>query len=325
MKKILAALAGSILIGALAVWGIVHTKQPPQSNEDEAPAEANTPGIVQLKPEQLTQAGIVVANLEPREVAREVKGYGRVIDTQPLLDLLAELRAAQATLEVSTKEYERVRALHANDQNASARALETASATVKRDQIQVETIRSRLGSAWGPAFIKSDAARLVQSLSSLEAVLIRVDLPVDESLKSSPATARVLSPFDPTRSAEARFLGRATMASAQTPGQGFLFLLQPNSFELRPEMGLITFLTLEGPRLRGVILPRSAIVRHQGQAWVYIQTGDGTFERKPVVLEHALDDGWFIDASAAPSGRVVVGGAQTLLSEELRPQIHLAD
>jgi hypothetical protein len=329
MNNVLAALAGGILIGALALWGFtqLNTERPQQLDEDAASIAANAaiPGVIQLGPEQQAKAGIVLADLAPREVSQEVKGYGLVIDTQPLLDLLAELRSAEATLEASTKEYERVQALHANDQNASARTVETASATVKRDQIQVETIRSRLGSAWGPQFIKSDAARLVQSLSTLEAVLIRVDLAVDESLQSSPATARVVSPMDSTRSAEARFLGRATTAPAQTPGQGFLFLLQPNSLDLRPGMGLVTFLTLEGPRLHGVLLPRSAIVRQQGQAWVYVQTGDRTFERKLVVLEHALDDGWFVDANAAPAGRVVIGGALTLLSEELRSQIHLAD
>jgi hypothetical protein len=77
--------------------------------------------------------------------------------------------------------------------------------------------------------------------------------------------------------------------------------------------------------MRGVVLPRSAVVRHQGQAWVYAQSGDQTFERIPVALEHGIDAGWFIDASAAPSGRVVVSGAQALLSEELRSQLPVVD
>jgi hypothetical protein len=291
----------------------------------EAPASNLPLGVVELAPDQQAKAGIVLANPEPRELAREVKAYGGVIDTQPLLDLLAELRSAQASLDASTKEYARVQALHANDMNASARAVETAAATLKRDQIQVEAIRSRLSSDWGTAFTKSDNTRLAQALTSLDAVVIRVDLAVGESLPSPPAAGRVLSPFDSTRSADARLLGRATVASAQTPGQGFLFVLQPNSFELRPGMGVVAFLALEGPRLHGVVLPRSAIVRHQGQAWVYAQTSDRRFERKPVVLEHAIDEGWFIDTSAIPSGRLVIDGAQILLSEELRSQIQLAD
>lgn len=328
MRNVLVALAGGIVIGALAVWGISHVRPQPAATPDDAeeqPAASGPPGTVQLTPEQQAKVGIVVANPESRELAREVKGYGRVIDPQPLFDLRAELSSAQAALEASTKEYERVQTLHANDQNASARTVETASAAVKRDQIQVEAIRSKLSSAWGPAFIKSDAGRLAQALTNLEAVLIRVDVPIGDSLPSSPAAARVLSPFDPARSADAQFLALATQASAQNPGQGFMFLLQPNSLDLRPEMGVVTFLTLEGPRLQGVVLPRSAIVRHQGQAWVYAQTDDRTFERKPVALEHAVDAGWFIDAKVAPAGRIVIGGAQAVLSEELRSQIQLAD
>ncbi len=329
MRTVLAALAGGIVIGAFAVWGIIHftAEQPSEPNEAEEATAPRTafPGVVRLAPEQQAKAGIVVASLERRELAREVKGYGRVLDTQPLLDLLAELHSAQASLEASSREYERVRALHTNDQNASARAVETASATLKRDQIQVETIRNRLASAWGTTFNRSDAAPLLQALSTLDAVLIRIDLAVDESLPSPPTAARVLSPFDPLRSAEARLLGRAPVASAQSPGQGFMFVMQPNSFDLRPEMGIVALLALEGPPLRGVVLPRSAVVRHQGQAWIYVQTGDRTFERKPVAPEHSVDDGWFIDASAAPPGRIVVGGAQFVLSEEFRSQIHLAD
>jgi len=328
MRSMVLALVGGMMLGALAVWGLGHFRT--QAAPDEADVEASTtssnrPGTVQLSADQQVKAGITVAPLERRELAREVKGYGRVIDPQPLFDLLAELHSAEAALEASAKEYERLKALHSNDQNASARSVETAAAAVKRDQIQLEAIRTRLGSAWGTAFSKNHIARLVQALTTLDAVLIRVDLAAGESLPSPPAAARVQSPFDAGRSAEARFLGLATTASAQSPGQGFLFLLQPNSLALRPGLGVVGFLALEGPRLRGVVLPRAAIVRHQGQAWVYVQKGAETFERVPVVLEHALDDGWFIEASAAPSGNIVVGGAQALLSEELRSQINLAD
>jgi hypothetical protein len=90
-------------------------------------------------------------------------------------------------------------------------------------------------------------------------------------------------------------------------------------------MSVVTFLALEGPRLRGVVLPRSAVVRHEGQTWVYTRRDDQTFERVPVVLEHALDEGWFIEAASGAPKHIVVTGAQTLLSEELRSQINLAD
>lgn len=322
----LAALVGGMILGALAVWGVGQFRVHPAANTEEPEAHATgQPGIVQLSPEQQINAGIVVAAPQPRELAREVKAYGHVVDPQPLFDLLAELHSTEAALDASTKEYARVQALHANDQNASARTVETASAAVKRDQIQLEALRTKLSGAWGPTLAKSDLARVVPPLTNLEAVLIRVDLPPGEALSSLPATARVQSPFDSARSAAARFLGLATMASAHSPGQGFLFLQQPNSLDLRPEMSVVTFLALEGPRLRGVVLPRSAVVRHEGQTWVYTRRDDQTFERVPVALEHAVDEGWFIEASSGAPKHIVVTGAQMLLSEELRSQINLAD
>jgi hypothetical protein len=60
-----------------------------------------------------------------------------------------------------------------------------------------------------------------------------------------------------------------------------------------------------------------------------VQIGVDTFARREVTTEAPLDDGWFVPAnshasSALRSGqRVVVAGAQQLLSEEFRSQIRV--
>ena len=80
---------------------------------------------------------------------------------------------------------------------------------------------------------------------------------------------------------------------------------------------MIAWLSLPGDTANGVIVPRDAIVRHEGEAFVYVQTGDDTFARHEIELEHPLDKGWF-SADFKPGVRVVVTGAQQLLSEELK-------
>ncbi|HKQ15751.1 MAG TPA: hypothetical protein VJT80_20100, partial [Steroidobacteraceae bacterium] len=200
MRNVLMALAGGIVVGGLVVWGISRHAETPTAAPDDARALAagSEPQTLQLSTEQQAKAGIVVASLETRELPREVKGYGQVVDPQPLLDLLTELKSADASREASAKEYARVQALHANDQNASARAVEAAAAAMKRDQIQVEAARNKLIHAWGASLTtRADLPKIAQALSTLDAVLIRVDLPLDESLSTPPASARVLSPTDP--------------------------------------------------------------------------------------------------------------------------------
>ncbi len=51
-----------------------------------------------------------------------------------------------------------------------------------------------------------------------------------------------------------------------------------------------------------------------------MQTGDDLFQRVEVSLERPLENGWFTSAGVKPGDKVVVVGAQQLLSEELKGQ-----
>jgi hypothetical protein len=65
-------------------------------------------------------------------------------------------------------------------------------------------------------------------------------------------------------------------------------------------------------------VPREALVRFEGGAWVYVQTGEETFRRSLVTLDVPLENGWFIQGTLKPGDQVVITGAQQLLSEELK-------
>jgi hypothetical protein len=69
-----------------------------------------------------------------------------------------------------------------------------------------------------------------------------------------------------------------------------------------------------------VLLPRSAVVRFNGTAWVYVQTAPDTFRRTEVSLAHSLEKGWFVQGSLNLQDKVVTVGAQQLLSEERKGQ-----
>ena len=66
------------------------------------------------------------------------------------------------------------------------------------------------------------------------------------------------------------------------------------------------------------------MVRQSGKAWVYVQTAPDLFARREVALEEQTAEGWFT-RSLLPGDRVVTTGAQTLLSEEFKSQIHVGD
>ena len=87
---------------------------------------------------------------------------------------------------------------------------------------------------------------------------------------------------------------------------------------LRPGAVVTAWLGTLGPAENGVIVPRSAIVRHEGGAFVYVQSSDDAFERRRVELTRPTENGWFVDEPLRPGERAVVAGAQQLLSEELK-------
>ncbi len=77
--------------------------------------------------------------------------------------------------------------------------------------------------------------------------------------------------------------------------------------------------------MSGCIVPDSAVVRHAGRGWIYLQTGEGTFTRREIALDHRLEDGWFVSRGVSANQPVVVQGAQVLLSEEQKYQIKMFD
>jgi hypothetical protein len=97
-----------------------------------------------------------------------------------------------------------------------------------------------------------------------------------------------------------------------------LFLVTNNASRLLPGASVTGFLEMPGELQSGVVVPREALVRFNGTTWVYLQTGDGTFQRTMVALEQPVAEGWFVGHGLGAGQKVVTVGAQELLSEELK-------
>jgi hypothetical protein len=147
-------------------------------------------------------------------------------------------------------------------------------------------------------------------------VLVRVDLPVGETLES-PAGARIVTATG--GSAEAEFLDAASGVDPQMQGRGFFFLMKPNSLRLLSDQAVTAYLKVPGEPLAGAIVPRDAVVRTEGAGWVYVlNSGGESFTRIEVALDHPLETGFFVTTGVTAGDHVVTTGAQQLLSEELK-------
>jgi hypothetical protein len=69
--------------------------------------------------------------------------------------------------------------------------------------------------------------------------------------------------------------------------------------------------------MKGLIVPTAAVVWSEGKAWVYQQTAADRFARRAVSSDIPVERGFFVAEGFAPGDKLVIQGAQALLSEEL--------
>jgi hypothetical protein len=320
----------SLLTVAALLAGCSHEKdkkEPAEATSGKAPEPesrvkhgTNGEVIVTVEAKLQPAIGLQVAPLEAAQLSPEMKAYGHVLDPAPLAAMVADLVSAQAAGQASEAELKRLKTLAAQN-NASERALQSAQAAAVHDQTQIQSARLRLLANWGDTISqRSDLTDFVQALGSLNSVLVQLQLPAGDELPSAPTAARVFILGNETNPITADLVGPAPMVDPQMQGRGFLLLISPNPLRLVPGQALTGLLSLAGEPRSGVLLPRSAVVRFSGATWIYLQTGEESFQRAEVTLESPLQNGWFVAKGLKPQDKVVTVGGQELLSEELKGQ-----
>jgi|ERR1043166_2507306 hypothetical protein len=334
VKRILIVLVLLLLAGGLIVAYVQMNKERQREAGAEKPVvpestiKSGPEGERVLVLEQAAQAriGLKVQAVAAAAHTPEVQGFGRVLDPAPLAALATELASDEAALAASQKEFDRLNVLSTN-QNASTRALQAAEATARHDQIALESVRSRLLSGWGKTIAQEkDLAGFTKPLVALESAVVRVDLPANEALSGVEILAhKARIEVAGKSSVAAQWLGPAPNVDPQFQGKAFLFLTTAGAGNLLPGMAVSAYLPLQAAPLNGFVIPDSAVVRRGGQTWVYVQNANDNFTRRKISLDWPLDKGWFVTQGVNASDRIVIQGAQALLSEEFKYQIRMLD
>jgi hypothetical protein len=336
MKKLFHFIITAIVVLGLGwtLWiGVRKQREKPVAEEaaatEGAPKEEEKPEefVVKLEKEKWQALEIDKAEPEKTELRPQRLAFGRVLDPTPLVTLDGELAAAEAALAASRAEHERTQKLLAAGENTSRKAAETAEAQFRADEIKADSLRRSALLGWGSAFAVLDAAQrreFVERLVRGDSALIRVDILPGDALVEQPRSARVLVLGREEQPIGTQNITPAADVDARTQAQGFILRVDQPPFALRPGMALTAWLELpEKPRV-GFAVPRSAILRHDGRTWVYFQEEEEKFVRKSVTLDTPLpgDKGWFVAEGGGikADDLLVVTGAQSLLSEELKAQ-----
>jgi hypothetical protein len=334
-KTSVALFIGALL--ALAVGaGVWLGRGPLQKGQGskaaEAPAKAEqAPGVVVIETEAQSRSGIATAPLQPATYRPESAAFGVVVDIQPLLALrgrhataAAEAGSAEAAIKASRDEYERDRALFADDRNVSLKALQAAEAAYRADQARLRAATATLrevGAAARQQFGETlerwafdpDSKEFASLIAQREA-LVRVTLAGDMKMEA-PKLIQVDAPGHPRSSAQ------LVSASPQSDPavQGRSYFYRSSAF-LPSGMRVVARLPVSTQAIEGLMIPDPAIVWYGGQPWAFVGETAQRFVRRPVRGQPSSSGGVFITEGFKEGDRIVVTGAQLLLSEELRPK-----
>lgn len=336
--KPMVAMTAVVAILAFSAWHLTQGREEAAESKpehtEEAPATSGKAGeqVVVLDKAAEMKGGAVVAPLKTVSYHRQVQAYGVVLPLQGLIDLRNSIETARsqwekaaATLETSRKEYERLKVLHADDRNVSDKALQTAEAAWKTDEANVRAAHAALSAIeqnarqqWGGMLAKavSDGSPLFKRLVEQREVLLQITVPSGVLIPQPPRTAGI-------RLADETF-GTASLISSSPRTdarlQGSSYFYSSTATNLLPGMNVTAYLPY-GEKTQGVAIPASAVIWWQGKAWIYVQESAEHYARQEIPTDNPIEDGWFASKEFKAGEKIVVTGAQMLLSQEFRSQI----
>ncbi len=264
----------------------------------------------------------------------------------------ADVDAVTASLTAARAAYERAKTLNADDKIVSDRAVQEAEARVKGEEARLRaltetvrlidaSLRGGTGATGARALAVERGGEVVEVLAQpgeavesgqpilrlarFDRLVVRAHLPAGQRADRAAPSVRIIVFGREDRSLRGERIALGPAADPTTRGETFLFRVEPSGFPLRPGAPVTVYLSSAGRARPGAVIPRAAIVRSEGKAWAYVQVGDQGFTRREVTLDAPTETGWFMSSGFKVGDRVVVDGAQTLLSEELKSQIPIGE
>ena len=276
------------------------------------------------------QNGIHADALTSSESRTEITAYGTVLDLQPLIGLrtryaagLADADTARAAQAASQQEYQRSLALYQDKQNISLKSFQAAQAIYRSDQaktqmttVKLQNIQAEMRQQFGATIthwaLDSRSPKFARLLKRQE-VLLRITVPLDDG---NAAPVRIKIDANDKRRLPAQLVSPSPQSDPLIQGRAFIYR---TATPLASGTRIAAYLPTATQTTHGIVIPADAIVWYGGQPWAYVQINAKQFGRYPVAEQSPMLGGFFVTRGFKAEQRVVVNGAQLLLSEELKP------
>lgn len=300
--------------------------------------KVNGLSVVVASPAEQLQNDIRTQILSSSEHQQTLNVLGTVLNIDMLietrtrfLNAKANANIARAALLNSQQEYRRMQQLNQDNRNVSDQLVLTKEAIFKADQaklaaaeLEAKNLQDKIRQNWGTALANMATAEqlnpVMQQLLSHQTMLVLVVFPVD--LKT-PANHVEISPIGAdTSPINASLLAEAPITDSTM--QGVTYYYTAPAVHLRADMRVNVLLKekLSTQNNHGLIVPSAAVVWYGGKAWIYKKSKTDHFVRLPILTDHPVPGGWYVDSeNISAEDNIVISGAQLLLSEEFKYQI----
>ncbi|MDO9424935.1 MAG: hypothetical protein Q7T40_12200 [Methylobacter sp.] len=305
-------------------------------------------GTIFLSDKTQSLSGLQTITLSPVSHHAEFIAYGRAVNLQPLIELrhryllaLTERGGATARFKQTEQNIKRQQDLY-REGATSKRNMQVQQAQWQSDKAQVdasgvqsEAILDEARLNWGGKLtewaLSTDSDKLSAFLSGKQ-TLLQITLPVNKQLASDIQSIYVEASGNRSAASKAELISVAPQTDATAQGESYFFQTDGRRDCSRQSCGIHTNPIRTGMRVAawipeqaenrsGVVIPKSALVWHLDQAFVYIKTAEQQFSRRAVDQYSATTGGYFVGTGINAGEQLVVTGGQMLLSEEFRGQI----
>jgi hypothetical protein len=308
---------------------------PAIADDDDKPAANTGQGAIVLAAKAQSTSGLQTIALTSVSNHPEFIAYGKAVNIQPLMELrhrylvaLTERGGAAARFKQAEQNIRRQQDLY-REGVASKHNLQVQQAQWQTDKalfdasgVQGKAIIDEARLTWGKKLtewaLSADDEQLSDFLSGKK-TLLHITLPVNKQLTDEVRSIDVEASGNRSAAIKAELISAAPQADATAQGESYFF--QADGSRIRTGMRVAAWIPEPGESQSGVVIPKSALIWHMDQAFVYIKTAEEQFSRRPIEHYSATAGGYFVGSGLSAGEQLVVTGGQMLLSEEFRGQI----
>ena len=288
---------------------------------------------ISLSEETQRLAGFETLTVENLTIQKETQSIANVINISSLIKYITQYRNAEAkrliaktrldNVSFALKQLEKV---NEKTTNVSLKQLQEARAeqqqvlaNLRAEDAYLDNLRLEINQEWGSELTKmalqSDSEIFKRIKNRQEYLLLLTINPADKITDSMAFV--FVNPINNRFSARKAYLV-STAPYSHSVLNGETFFLRTEAEGLREGMQLYAWVPTDQQSSSGVFVPDSAVIWNDGSPWLYVQTDATTFHRRSLARALEINDGWLINDAIQVGDKIVISGAQTLLSEEFK-------